>query len=85
MKKVSLAALIAAAGFLAASAVPAAAREHWEHGRVFVRPAPVVVSPYYYGPAPVYVAPAPVYVAPPPVVVAPVPSSLNVVVPLRFH
>ena len=84
MKTLSLATLIAAAGLVAASAVPAAAREHWEHGRVWVRPAPVVVAPYY-APTPVYVAPAPVYVAPPPVVVAPVPSSLNVVVPLRFH
>jgi hypothetical protein len=83
MNKVSLAALIAAAGLVAASAAPAIAREHWEHGR-WVRPYPVVVAPYY-APAPVYVAPPPVYYAPPPVVVAPVPSSLNVVVPLRFR
>jgi len=34
---------------------------HWyPHGYVVVRPAPVVVSPYY-APAPAYVAPAPAY------------------------
>ena len=84
MRNVSLAALITAAGLVAASAAPAVAREHWEHGR-WVRPYPVVVAPYY-APAPVYVAPPPrVYYAPPPVVVTPVPTSLNVVVPLRIR
>ena len=48
MQKVSLAALIAATCFVAASAVPAAARDHEDRGehRGWARPYPVYVAPY---------------------------------------
>ena len=74
--------LAASAALIAASTLPAAAREWHPHG--WVRPWPVYVAP-----RPVYVAPPPVYYVPPPVYYAPpvvaAPSSLNIVVPLRIR
>jgi hypothetical protein len=61
-------------------------RHHWHpNGYVVVRPAPVIVSPYY-APAPVYMAPpAPVYSVPAPAYYpAPVYAEPSVSVRLRF-
>ena len=94
-KKLVLAAA-AGAALVATSAFadPRWGHERWEHrhhwrpyGYVAVRPAPVVVSPYYdYAPAPVYVAPpAPLYSVPAPAYYpAPVYTQPSLSVRLRF-
>jgi hypothetical protein len=93
-RKLALA-VAAGAALVATSALadPRWEHERWEHrhhwhpnGYVVVRPAPVVVSPYY-APAPVYVAPpAPVYSVPAPAYYpAPVYAQPSVAIRLGFR